>query len=66
MVSDARVGRVHPLIYSHPITGLKVSGLQLFIPHDKLELSLGKCQLKVCYCVFVLGKYFDARLNVSK
>lgn len=24
MVSDARVGRIHPLIYSHPITGLKV------------------------------------------
>ncbi|ELT92849.1 hypothetical protein CAPTEDRAFT_224069 [Capitella teleta] len=23
MVSDARVGRIHPLIYSHPITGLK-------------------------------------------
>ena len=24
MVSDARVDRIHPLIYSHPVTGLKV------------------------------------------
>eukprot|EP00914_Ancora_sagittata_P030099 GHVO01059839.1.p1 GENE.GHVO01059839.1~~GHVO01059839.1.p1 ORF type:complete len:137 (-),score=18.44 GHVO01059839.1:106-516(-) len=23
MVSDARVGRIHPMIYSHPVTGLK-------------------------------------------
>lgn len=24
MVSDRRIGRIHPLIYSHPVTGLKV------------------------------------------